>query len=45
MNEYKMPGFIFLPFVLNEKGNSMVVGDERMPNVISVWDSMCRFEN
>ncbi len=43
MREYKRPGFIFLPFVLNEKGNSMVVGDERMPNVKAVWDEMKYF--
>lgn len=40
MNAYKRPGYIFLPFVLNERGNSMVVGDERMPNVKAVWDEL-----
>lgn len=40
METYKRPGYIFLPFVLNERGNSMVVGDERMPNVTAVWDEL-----
>jgi len=40
MTEYKMPGYTFLPFFLNEKGNSFIVGDERMPSIIETWDEM-----
>lgn len=37
LREYKKPGYILTPLLMNEKGNSMFYGDDRMPAVIEEW--------
>ncbi len=34
----KNGGFIFCPIIMNEKGNSMMVGDERMPALVDEYE-------
>ena len=39
MEEYgKNGGFILLPAMFNERGNSVVVGDDRFPAVVEEWE-------
>lgn len=37
MTEYKKPGFILMPTLLNERGNSLFVGDERLTSLEDEW--------
>lgn len=38
LTEYKKPGFILWPSLLNEKGNSVLVGDDRLPDLRDEWE-------
>lgn len=38
----KNGGFILMPVVMNERGNSLFVGDERMPFVFEEWQKYCK---
>lgn len=37
LTEYKKPGFIFCPVIMNERGNSLLVGDDRLPAIEEEW--------
>lgn len=36
------PGFIFSPILINERGNSLFVGDERMDAIVTEWKKIGR---
>ncbi|BFL49071.1 uroporphyrinogen decarboxylase family protein [Lactonifactor longoviformis] len=38
LTEYKKPGFILWPSLLNEKGNSVLVGDDRLDDLRDEWE-------
>jgi len=40
LSEYKKPGFVLCPILLNERGNSIVVGDDRLSGVFDEWDEL-----
>ncbi|BFL49069.1 uroporphyrinogen decarboxylase family protein [Lactonifactor longoviformis] len=37
LTQYKTPGYIFTPALMNERGNAFFVGDERIDAVIDEW--------
>ena len=38
------PGFIFSPILINERGNSLFVGDERMDAIMEEWGKISRLK-
>jgi hypothetical protein len=45
MTEYKKDAFVFMPLMMSEKGNSMMVeGDENFAAVKQVWEEMKYFD-
>ena len=38
LTEYKKPGFLFWPSLINEKGNSVLVGDPRIDMIRDEWE-------
>lgn len=38
LTEYKKPGFLLWPSIINEKGNSVLVGDPRLEDLRDEWE-------
>jgi len=44
LTEYKYPRFVFMPYIMNERGNSLFVGDDRLDAARQVWEEMRWFD-
>lgn len=43
LREYKKPGFILMPTMMNENGNSLFVGDDRLVALEDEWNKLRMF--
>lgn len=43
LQDCRKPGFVLCPILLNERGNSIVVGDDRLFAAVEEWEKLCMF--